>query len=228
MCGRFSLTVQDADLEAFFGLEETDGMYVPRFNGAPGQSLPVILAEAEAAPLLRLFRWGLVPSWAKDPRIGYKMINARAETILEKPAFRQAFSKQRCLVPADGFYEWQKRGKQKVPYRICLKESPLFAMAGIWESWKDAEGRPLHSFSILTTGANALVAPIHPRMPVILPREGYTPYLKGDSREALQWLQAYPADEMQAYTISSLVNHPANDGPEILEPHAYPGTSLFD
>jgi len=145
MCGRFSLTVQETDLEAFFGLEETNGMYVPRYNGAPGQALPVILAAKP--PQLRFFRWGLVPSWAKDPRIGYKMINARAETVMEKPAFRKAFAKQRCLIPADGFYEWEKRGKEKVPYRIHLNSNDIFAMAGIWESWKDAEGLSLHTFS---------------------------------------------------------------------------------
>jgi putative SOS response-associated peptidase YedK len=216
MCGRFSLTTQEKLIEELFGVEVDRAMYVPRYNGAPTQDLAVI---SNASPgTLGYFRWGLIPFWAKDPRIGNSLINAKSETILEKPSFRQAFRQRRCLVPADGFYEWKKE-PGKVPYRITLASGLPFAMAGIWDIWRNHDGREIRSFSILTTAANELMQTIHDRMPVILPRSVYRHYLEsGDPAELLALLKPYPADEMKAYAVSTLVNSPRNDIPEVIQP----------
>ncbi len=212
MCGRFSLAVKKGDLVIRFNVDAVD-LIRPRYNCAPSQKLAVI-SNADPSTL-DFYRWGLIPSWARDTTISSKTINAKAETIAEKPSFRQAFRKQRCLVPADSFYEWQ-RDFQKTPYRIMMKDESPFAMAGIWDVWFDGKGEEIRSFSVITTIANELVAPIHHRMPVILPRGTEQQWLEGGSTDSMmELLKPYPSEEMKAYKISDLVNRPANDSADI-------------
>ena len=216
MCGRFQLSVKGKQISERFNVEVFDEMYKPCYNCAPSQNLAVI-TNAERSRL-NFFRWGLIPFWAKDPKIGFGLINARAESLAEKPAFRNAFQKRRCLIPANGFYEW-KKDTDKTPYRIFLKDDELFAMAGIWETWKDAGGRPVHSFSIITTKANPLVEKIHDRMPVILRPQDEEAWLKKENVNALKKLLVpFEAGTMEAYPVSRKVNSPKNDGPEIILP----------
>lgn len=215
MCGRFSLTANEAELNLRFELEGGEAPYVPRYNGAPTQMLAVITGEKPGE--LSYQRWGLIPPWAKDISIGNKMINARAETITEKSSFRNPLFSRRCLVPADGFYEWQQdAGKQ--PYRIFVKNNPIFCMAGIWERWKSPEGEIVESFSIITTEANSFIKPIHNRMPVILKQEDEKTWLSGKKPdEILSLLKQYPSEGMDAYPVSKLVNSPRNDAREVWE-----------
>ncbi len=220
MCGRFSFSPLSTVIEDRFDVK-VDPSHKPRYNCAPSQDLAVISnADRE---VLSYFRWGLIPFWAKDPRIGSRMINARSETLTEKPSFRNPFRRQRCLVLSDGFFEWKKAGaKEKIPYRIFLKEEPLFAMAGIWDTWKDPEGKPVHSFSILTTGPNALMKEIHDRMPVILQRPDEKAWLSDTpEKELLALLRPLPAERMTAHPVSRLVNSPVNDRPEVMEAVEY-------
>ncbi len=213
MCGRFSLTVTEAELNLRFELEGGDAPYVPRYNGAPTQLLAVITGEKPHR--LSYYRWGLIPPWAKDISIGNKMINARAETITEKPSFRIPLFSKRCLVPSDGFYEW-KQDELKQPYRIFVKNNPVFSMAGLWERWKSPEGEVVESFNIITTEANSFMKPIHNRMPVILRPESERKWLESkDSHEILGLLSAYPPELMDAYPVSKLVNSPRNDIREV-------------
>ncbi len=213
MCGRFSLTANEAELNLRFELEGGDAPYVPRYNGAPTQLLAIITGESPHR--LSYHRWGLIPPWAKNISIGNKMINARAETITEKASFRTPLFSKRCLVPADGFYEWQQdTGKQ--PYRIFVKSNALFAMAGLWERWKSPTGEVVESFSIITTEANEFMKPIHNRMPVILKREYEKTWLRSkDPAEILSLLRPYVAEDMDAFPVSKLVNSPRNEGKEV-------------
>jgi len=215
MCGRFSLTANEAELNLRFELAGGDAPYVPRYNGAPTQLLAVITNENPGK--LSYHRWGLIPPWAKDISIGNKMINARAETITEKPSFRTPLFSKRCLVPADGFYEWQQDAA-KQPYRIFVKNNPIFSMAGLWERWKSPDGGVIDSFSIITTEANSFMKPIHSRMPVILKQEDEKTWLTGkDPEQILALLKQFPSDEMDAYPVSKLVNSARNDVPEVWE-----------
>lgn len=215
MCGRFSLTANEAELNLRFELEGGTAPYVPRYNGAPTQLLAVITGENPHK--LSYHRWGLIPPWAKDISIGNKMINARAETITEKASFRAPLFSKRCLVPADGFYEWQQNdGKQ--PFRIFVKDNPVFSMAGLWERWKSPEGTVIESFNVITTEANSFMKPIHNRMPVILKRDDEKTWLGSkDSVEILSLLKPYASEEMDAYPVSKLVNSPRNIGREVWE-----------
>ncbi len=191
----------------------------PRYNIAPGQEAPVVVHDGGKS--LEMMKWGLVPSWAKDPSIGNRMINARAETLAEKPSFKRLIGKKRCLVLADGFYEWRKEGKGKVPMRITLRGGEPFSFAGLWDSWKKPDGGELRSFTIITTQANDLLRPIHDRMPVILDQEGDEKWLDAEYKEVhklLALLAPYPADRMEAYDVSPLVNSPRNDLPQCVEP----------
>ncbi len=217
MCGRFSLTSPWELLKERFVVDIPLNDYRVRYNAAPGQNLWVIPAETPRNA--QLFQWGLVPFWAKDPRIGNRLINARAETIAEKPAFRTPFKKHRCLVLADGFYEWDKKGARRVPYRVVMRDEHPFALAGICDYWKDTTGNELKSFSIITTGANRLIAQIHDRMPVILSRKDETVWLDPDLEilQALKMLRPYPAKEMKMYPVSTLVNNPTNDLPHVIK-----------
>jgi len=216
MCGRFQLSVKGKHISERFNVEVFDEKYSPSYNCAPSQKLPVITNQEPEK--LNYLKWGLVPFWSKDPKIGFKLINARSESILEKPAFKTAFSQRRCLIPANGFYEWKKQGKQKIPYRIFLKTEEIFAIAGIWETWKDAEGLPLQTFSIITTSPNSLMMGIHNRMPVILNKFDEQAWLyEKDVTYLKKLLQPFDSSKMEAYTISEKVNLPLNNGPELIE-----------
>lgn len=221
MCGRFTLTISPEQLQQAIPGLITPSEMAPRYNIAPSQ--PVAVVPNDGQRKLDFYVWGLVPSWAKDPSIGNRMINARAETLAEKPSFRAAFRRRRCLIPADGFYEWRQipGQKNKVPYYIRLKTGEPFVFAGLWESWNAADGSNLLSCAIITTVPNALMEPIHNRMPVILPAAAYDRWLAPDEQDpaALQaLLQPYPAQEMIAYPVSPLVNRPENDVAACIQP----------
>ncbi len=222
MCGRYSQTQDLATLTRRFKTARVRGEVRPRYNIAPSQ--PALVVVQNAARALDQYRWGLVPSWAKDPKVGHKMINARAETVAEKPSFQRPFERHRCLVPADGFYEWRTDPTRaaKIPMRVELTSKEPFAFAGLWDRWTDAEGRELRSFTILTTTANELVAKIYDRMPVILRPEDEDQWLDpGAELAALKrMLVPYAGREMTAYAVSPLVNSPRNDKPECIEPVA--------
>jgi putative SOS response-associated peptidase YedK len=215
MCGRFTLRTSPQEVAKTFGLIEIPDLR-PRYNVAPThQVLTISLQDGNRHGQLR--RWGLVPSWADDPKIGYRLINARAETIADKPAFRSAFKRSRCLVVADGFYEWKKGtdAKTKQPYYIRLKKDRPFAFAGLAEHWS-RNGEPIESCTLITTDPNDLMAEIHDRMPVILPKDAHDLWLDPEfegKEKLLSLLRPYPADEMTAYPISTLVNSPRNDVP---------------
>lgn len=189
-----------------------------RFNAAPTQMLPVVRNHPDRE--LAALRWGLIPSWAKDKSIGAKMINARGETVAEKPSFRAAFKRRRCLVPMSGFYEWQKTPAGKVPHFIHLLNTKMFTAAGLWEHWPGLNGdAPIESFTIITTDANELMRPLHDRMPVILPPECWEAWLDPEYNDAADlqgMLVPYPADEMRAYPVSTRVNSPKNDDAELI------------
>jgi putative SOS response-associated peptidase YedK len=226
MCGRFQLSVKGKQISERFNVEVFDEFYRPNYNAAPGQKLPLITNEAKHE--LSYFKWGLIPFWAKDPRIGYKLINTRSETIQEKPSFRNAFARRRCLIPANGFYEWTK-DPDKTPYRIFLKSEDLFAMAGIWEVWKDGEGKPVHTFSVITTTPNTLMQKIHDRMPVILPRELEMAWLRENDTGVLKsMLRPFDEKLMACYPVSKRVNTPANNDEALIVPADEPsGKNLF-
>jgi putative SOS response-associated peptidase YedK len=221
MCGRFTLTTSLGAVALRFGvrtsLEEAGD--APRYNIAPTQTVIVIGDDGQR--YLTRMRWGLIPSWAKDPAIGNRMINARAETVATKRAFRAALRKRRCLVVADGFYEWQQRGRGKQPFRIMLRSGEPFGFAGLWENWLSPEGEEIQSCTIITTEANDLLRPIHDRMPVILTREAEVVWLDSAIQEPTQLLpllKPYPAEGMELYPVSTRVNNPAHDGPECIKP----------
>ena len=216
MCGRYSFAIEDELIRERFGVSVRSAIYKARYNCAPSQDLAVI--STEEPEILSFYRWGLIPFWAKDPSIGNKLINARAESIVDKPSYKQAFRNRRCLVLSDGFFEWEKTG-EKVPYRIRLQDNTPFSMAGIWDKWKNPEGMFIHSFSIITTHANSLIEEIHDRMPVILKKEDEKKWLSAaNEKELLELLQPYPSERMNKYPVSKKVNSPFNDLPEILEP----------
>jgi len=218
MCGRFTLATPAAQIAELFGLEHTPEL-TPRYNIAPSQQVAIV-RRAGGRPELAWARWGLVPSWARDPAMGARTINARCETVAVKPAFRAALRRRRCLIPADGFYEWRREGNRKQPFYFSLPNGSLFAFAGLWERWEGA-GEPLESCTILTTGANDAVAPVHDRMPVILAPEAHGPWLDPSvpGEEALAVVLApLPSLTLRCYPVSSLVNNPANDTPDARRP----------
>lgn len=213
MCGRFSFAPDLRVVNEHFEITVDPELYKPRYNCAPTQNLAIITnTEPEK---LSFFKWGLIPFWAKDISIGSKLINARAETLLEKPSFRNAFSRRRCLVPADSFYEWSQT-KPKVPFRIRLKHEQLFSMAGLWENWKGPSGESVNSFTIITTSPNKMMSGIHSRMPAILPKKSEKLWL-GDLpvSDLINLIQPYPDELMEVYEISTMVNSVFNDRVEI-------------
>jgi len=218
MCGRYRLSRRKQILEEHF--DSVSGMedWSPRYNIAPTQSVPVIRQNPkEPVRELSLFRWGLVPSWAKDPSVASRMINARSETASTKPAFSEALKFRRCLVPADGFYEWRKTGKVKEPYCFEINDGQLFAFAGIWERWNDPSGKPLETCSILTTIPNAVTSAVHDRMPVILNPDNYDLWLDPGLKDAAlvsDLLRPCDARLMRCYPVSSRVNSVINDDEE--------------
>jgi putative SOS response-associated peptidase YedK len=220
MCGRYSFILEDEMIKERFGVTVRTAIYKARYNCAPTQKLAVISNENPGE--LSLYRWGLIPSWANDISIGNKLINAKSETILEKPSFRNSFKNKRCLVLSDGFYEWRK-GPEKTPFRITRRDGSAFAMAGIWDRWTGPEGEEIRSFAILTTGSNSLMEKIHDRMPVILDTETEKRWIGNTSPESLlELMKPCAADSLIAYPVSSLVNSPRNDSPEILVPAGDP------
>lgn len=226
MCGRFQLSVKGKHISERFNVEVFDEKYSPSYNCAPSQNLAVISNKKPNE--LSFFKWGLIPFWAKDPKIGNKLINARAESLSEKASFKSAFSKRRCLIPANGFYEWKRDGKRKTPYRIFVKSEELFAMAGLWEKWKDAEDKPINSFTIITTEPNSLMKNIHNRMPVILNKTDEQAWLHETNADYLKTLlNKYSAEDMAAYTISDKVNSPANNSPDLIEEFNSEPPTLF-
>ena len=219
MCGRFVLKSDLKFLQGRFAFEPPDVDYQPRYNIAPTQPVLAVLNQGERRA--ELMRWGLVPFWAKDLKIGYRMINAVGETLATKPAFRAAFKKRRCLILADGFFEWKKDGKEKIPTYIFLKSREPFAFAGLWETWKSPEGEVIRSCAIVTTEPNDFLAPIHNRMPVVLSDETQALWLDPmteDPEVLTPLLIPAPGESMDSYEVSSLVNYPKNYGPECIEP----------
>lgn len=216
MCGRFTLTETDK-ISSDYDINIQDLNLVPRFNIAPAQDIPVIVSPGK----LMLLKWGLIPYWAKDPAVGSKLINARAETLEERPSFKYPLRQRRCLVLADGFYEWQQTGRTKIPYRIALRDRSLFTFAGLWDTWQSPAGSTISSCSIITTTPNSLMQRLHQRMPVILPRGAEKLWLDSNIRDVQllkNLLVPYPAELMRAYQVSSRVNSPKNDDPECIEP----------
>lgn len=223
MCGRFTLTADAAELQDAFAGFAFPGSLAPRYNIAPTQ--PVLVIPNDGRMRADHFLWGLVPSWAKDASIGSRLINARAETLAEKPSFRAGFKYKRCLIPADGFYEWKvvPGTKSKVPHYVHLATHEPFALAGLWDEWKSPDGSAVRTCTIITTEPNSLMAAIHNRMPVILHRDSFSAWLDPKPLEpgGLQALLApYPAGEMAAYVVSTLVNRPENDRAECIAPAA--------
>jgi putative SOS response-associated peptidase YedK len=215
MCGRYRLSRRKQLVEEYFDCVSDESDWSPRYNIAPTQPIPVIRQNPkEPIRELSLLRWGLIPSWAKDSSVAAKMINARSETASTKPAFRDALKSRRCLIPADGFYEWAKTGKGKQPYCFEVNDGELFAFAGIWDRWKDPSGQWVKSCSILTTAPNAVTAPVHDRMPVILDPDSYDLWLDPGMRDvsaASKLLKPCDARLMRRFPVSTRLNRVAND-----------------
>jgi putative SOS response-associated peptidase YedK len=226
MCGRFIISKFPADVARWFGTTGPLPNSRPRYNAAPTQDVAVVRFNPETKErTLDTLRWGLVPYWAKDVKIGYSLINARSESVAEKPAFREAFKSRRCLIPADGFYEWKKLDpKTKQPYAIVMKDRSLFGFAGLWERWKDkGSGEVVRSFTIITTTPNEVCAPIHDRMPVIVDPLNYGKWLGEepvDPARLLSLLRPFPAEPMEAYPVSTAVGNVRNDEAGLLMPIA--------
>ncbi|HRQ23236.1 MAG TPA: SOS response-associated peptidase [Anaerolineales bacterium] len=221
MCGRFTLTVDPSELKEAFEHCTFPSQFVPRFNIAPTQ--PVLAIPNDAKNAADFFVWGLIPSWAKDPSVGNKLINARGETVAEKPSFRASFKNKRCLILADGFYEWKATPgtKTKTPYFIHMKDRGVFAFAGLWDEWHSPDGGSLRTCTIITTEPNDLMSALHNRMPVILDAKDYDRWLDPAPQtpeNLLPLIKPFPADRMSAYAVSTLVNKPGNDRPECVVP----------
>ncbi len=221
MCGRFTLTLSGGVLASVFETAEVPSSK-PRYNIAPTQVVPALRWDEDRGRSWFDARWGLIPFWAKDIKIGARLINARSETASKKPAFRNAVKRQRCIIPADGFFEWKKVGGTKQPQYIHFADKRLFAFAGLWESWQNLEGLDLLSCTILTTEPNELVGSIHNRMPVILKTQDFDEWLNPQPLKETRLsalTQAFPAGEMRAFPVSTLVSSVYNDKPECIEPH---------
>ncbi|MDC0760651.1 SOS response-associated peptidase [Brevibacillus sp. AG] len=219
MCGRFTLVTNLELWNARFQIEVIPFDMQPRYNIAPGQLIPAIISDQGKRRIGQL-KWGLVPFWSKDEKVGYKMINAKSETLREKPAFKNLFARKRCIIPADGFYEWKKVGKEKRPMRIMMKTGEPFAFAGLYDTWTSPEGDKLHSCTIITTKPNEVVADIHDRMPVILNEQDEAIWLdreKFDADLLQSLLVPYDHEEMKAYPVPAMVGSPKNDIPECIE-----------
>jgi len=222
MCGRYRLSRRKHLVEEYFGADSEGYDWNPRYNIAPTQPVPVIRQHPrEPIRTLSLLRWGLIPSWAKDPSVGVGMINARAETAAVKPAFREALESRRCLIPADGFYEWQRNGKTGQPYCFEVGDGELFAFAGLWDRWKNASGSVIETCSILTTTPNAVTSSVHDRMPVILCSDNYHLWLDSafrDTASVSKMLRPFDAGLMRRYPVSARVNNVQNDDADCAKP----------
>jgi putative SOS response-associated peptidase YedK len=225
MCGRFTLHASPEQIAAQFDVAEPEQL-ADRYNIAPTQPVGIVRLDRSASGReWALVHWGLIPSWAKDPNMGARMINARGETIAEKPSFRAALKRRRCLVPADGFYEWKRTGSSKQPYYIRLRSQEPFAFAGLWEIWTAPDGGEIESCTVITTGPNDLMATLHDRMPVILAAEDYEQWLgngkDADTHEVEQLrhlIRPFDAELMEAYPVSTRVNSPMNEGTGLIAP----------
>ena len=217
MCGRYVLKSPASELAARFGLDEIVDV-APRYNISPGTEIPTIRHSPEGKRVMHLLRWGLVPNWVKDPGVGAKLSNARGETVAEKPSFRDAFNRRRCLVPADGFYEWKAEGRQKQPYFFSLKSGEPFALGGVWESWRAPNGDVLRTCCLITTGPNEIMLQVHDRMPVIVSPNDYAAWLTGEAVDALDLVRPYPPDEMQAWAVNKRVSRSGEEGADLILP----------
>ena len=232
MCGRFTLTADGQAIREAYGLPDVPFDYRARYNIAPQQDV-LVVANGRQGRRAGSMRWGLVPGWSENPSDGVRMINARSETVAERAAFRDAFAARRCLIPADGFYEWRNMGGFKVPMRIIRAGQAPFAFAGLWERWRPPAGEALYTCTILTTSPAPAIASIHDRMPVMLRPEQFELWLDphADAAALQQLLQPYDGDDLQAYSVADLVNHVSNDRPECIAPAAPPSvaeqTSFF-
>ncbi len=219
MCGRFALHHPAQQVLELFSVEQSTFELQPRYNIAPSQQVAVVRQREQRT--LDACKWGLIPSWAKDPKIGSRMINARAETLAEKPAYRNALKRRRCLIPASGFYEWRKEGEARIPTYIFPRTAPLLALAGLWEEWRAPDGELLHSCTIITTGANEFMTPIHARMPVILPPAQQDLWLDPEQQDTgalVELLQPLAGEELASHPVGKQVNSPAFDAPACIEP----------
>ncbi len=220
MCGRFIVLSDLEEVQLTFDLNQVKTEVKPSYNIAPTQSIAVVVRR-EGQNILEAMRWGLIPVWAKDASLGARLINARAESLAEKPSFKRSLKNQRCLIVADGFYEWRKQGAAKIPMLIRLKSTAPFGFAGLYDTWQAPSGERIASCAIITTQPNELMQPIHDRMPVILPPRAYSTWLDSanqDSAKLISLLKPYPAEQMRAYPVSHLVNSPANNSPELIVP----------
>lgn len=221
MCGRFTLTADEGTVIIRFNSTKTmEHGYKPRFNIAPSQQVLAVINDGQKNRLGQL-KWGFIPRWAKDKRIGFKMLNARAETLAEKPMFKHPFKRQRCIIPSDGFYEWKREGDVKQPYHIRLKSGEVFGFAGLWDRWESTDGDVIHSCTIITTEPNDLMADIHQRMPAILRKEDEQVWLdrKVEDTAVLQdFLRPYDAEEMDLFKVSTEVNSTKNEYDSLLKP----------
>ena len=219
MCGRFALARSPEELTRIFDLAEAAD-WAPRFNIAPTTDIAVVRRSPAGARVLHLLRWGLIPPWSLDPHHGAPLINARAETVTVKPAFRAAFQQRRCLIPADGFYEWQAQGRTKQPFYFSDTSGQGLALAGLWEAWRTPAGGLLRTCCILTTAAQGRVVPVHDRMPLILPPRAWATWLGGTAVEAQALLAPAPAATLQCWPVSQRVNAVREDGAGLREPVA--------
>lgn len=213
------MTADAESIQLAFNLDDVSVWEQPRYNIAPSQMVPVITNRKRKA--LTLLKWGLVPSWAKDPAIGNRMINARSETAAEKPSFRTAFKRKRCLIPSDGYFEWTKRAGKKVPMYIKRRDREIFAFAGLWEHWKKPDGNWLGTCAILTMEANDFIRPIHHRMTVMIEPEDYDTWLSEEELTPDQWLSLMTgsdSEQLTAFEVSTQVNRPINDNPTVISP----------
>jgi putative SOS response-associated peptidase YedK len=220
MCGRYALKASPAEIVASFDLAECAD-FSPRYNIPPGTDIPVIRLSPEGRRVLHLLRWGLIPHWARDAAIGAKLNNARGESVAERPSFRDAFRRRRCLIPASGFYEWQAPpagGKTKQPWYISLADDEAMALGGLWESWRSSDGGIVRSCCVVTTAANELMAPIHDRMPVIVAPEHWQEWLAAPTEAALPLLAPHPAAGMRAWSVSRRVSKAGDDDAALIEP----------
>jgi len=225
MCSRYFLDA-DGNVIAYTFRVPVDVRIRRRFNIAPSQEAPVVRGGENGAREVAMLRWGLVPPWAKDPSAGSRMINARSETVATKPAFRQAFRSRRCAIPASGFYEWTGDPRRRVPHAITVERQPLIAFAGLWECWKDAAGKPLETYTILTTAANGFVRPMHDRMPAILADGDIDAWLAGSPEDAWKAIRPYPDEALRARAVSRALNDARTEFDRPVESDASQG--LFD
>lgn len=217
MCGRFVMAALPSELITHFGLDACAD-FAPRYNIAPTALVPVIRQSPQGERVADLLKWGLVPHWSKDPSLGNKLNNARAETVAEKPSFRSAYKQRRCLIPANGYYEWQEvPGERKQPWYIHFKNAELMAMGGLWESWTSPEGEILRTFCVITTEPNDLMRPIHDRMPVLIGRDNWAAWLDPKTTEVSAMLAPYPAEVMEAWPVSRRVSSAREDGAGLIE-----------